>query len=272
MVAGEPVVAQSQETTRRLIADGVRDAVHIPHGVDTTTHEVAEPALVRARLGIPEGPPLVLYAGDYRHRYAARTVAAALPRVLREVDAHFVLTCRVLDDRDRAEEARIRDAIAADGLSRHVTFLNIVDDLRSLMAIASVQIFPSDSANERMDLPRVLLEGMAEGLATIVAAKPPFEELVGPGGAIGVPTQQPLGFAAAIVELLRDDRRRRRLGEAGQRLVRARFDILAVAAEYEALYDRVLRRDAPAARDAGARATLRRTGARILRLRPRGGG
>ncbi len=277
MIAGEPVVALTRTTMRRVQGDGVVDAVYIPHGVPLSPLGVLAPeqraALsrrLRARHGIPPDVPLVLYAGDYRHRYAARTVAAVLPRVVREIDCHFVLACRLLDDSDREEEARIREAVGADGLSRHVSFLNVIDDLRELMAVSDVQIFPADSVDERMDMPRVLLEGMAEGLATVVTNKSPFEELVEPGAAIGVPSMQPVAIASAVVELLRDDARRTALGEAGRRLIEARYSVRSVIDSYETLYDRVLDGGA-ATGPTQSRSALRRTGERIVALRRRSG-
>lgn len=267
MIAGEPVVALSRETQRRVQGEGILDVEHIPHGVAVLPPRNVVADMVRARHGIPQGPPLVLYCGDYRHRYAARTVAAVLPRVLREIDCHFVMACRLLDDDDREEEAKIREAVSADGFAHHVSFLNEVEDLRELMAVSTVQIFPADSVNERMDMPRVLLEGMAEGLATVVANKAPFEELVEPGAAIGVPSMQPVGIAAAVVELLRDDRRRKRLGKVGRKLVQDRFSIEAVTARYEALYDRVLAEAADPLREIPGAGKPR--GARIFAFRRR---
>jgi glycosyltransferase involved in cell wall biosynthesis len=271
MVAGEPVVTLSRETQRRIQGDGIVDAVHIPHGVEPRKgRSKPDSDSIRTRYGIPHGPPLILYCGDYKHAYAARTVAAVLPRVLREIDCHFVMACRILDDDDRAEESRIREAVSADGLSNHVSFLNVVPDLRDLMAVCTVQIFPADSVNERMDMPRVLLEGMAEGLATVVANKAPFEEVVEPGGAIGVPTMQPVTIAAAVLDLLRDPKRRSALATAGRQLVESRFSIARVAERYESLYDRVLAEANDSLMASPPRSRLRETGGRIFSLRPRG--
>ena len=190
--------------------------------------------------GIPHGPALVTYAGDYRHSYAARTVAATVPRILRELDAHFIFACRIRDNRDLAEEARIRTAIAADGLSHRVTFINEVQSLRELFAISTVQVFPADSHQEKIDMPLVLLEGLSQGLATVVSRKPPLSELVDAGAAVGVPTCHPVALAVAVVELLREEPRRRELAERGRAVCLERFEVGGVAAAYEALYDRVL--------------------------------
>ena len=139
-----------------------------------------------------------------------------------------------------SHDAEIVHYRAADGIAHRVTFLNEVSSLRELFGIADVQVFPADSPGEKMDLPMVLLEGMAEGVATVVAQKPPLTELVQAGVALAVPPMDPVGLAAAVVELLRVPERRHELAQAGRQLVEARYDVRQVASRYEDIYDEVL--------------------------------
>lgn len=240
-LAGSPVVCLTQETQLRLIAEGVENTIWVPPGIEV--HEpiaAGELAAIRRKYRIPLDKPVVIYAGDYRHSNAARTVAACMPRVLRQSDVHFVLACRIRNDDDAREEARIKEAITADGIAQHVTFLNEVTSLRELFAISAVQVFPADSHHEKMDLPMVLLEGMAEGLATVVAQKPPLSEIVQAGAALGVPPMDPVSLAVAVVELMRVPERREALSRAGRAVVEERFDVRHVASRYEEIYDEVL--------------------------------
>ncbi len=240
-LAGAPVVCLTQETQHRLIAEGVQNTLWVPPGIALQAPIAAgDKAGIRRKYRIPLDEPVVIYAGDYRHSNAARTFAAAMPRILRQTDCHFILACRIRNEADREEEARIKGAITADGIAHHVTFLNEVPSLRELFAIAAVQVFPADSHHEKMDLPMVLLEGMAEGVATVVAQKPPLTELVQAGVVLGVPPMEPVSLAVAVGELLLREERRQQLAEAGQRHVRTRHDIQLVAAQYEELYDEVL--------------------------------
>lgn len=240
-LAGSPVVCLTQETQHRLIAEGIANTIWVPPGI--TVHPpipVGEKAAIRRKYRIPHGIPVVIYAGDYAHSNAARTVAATLPRVLRQTEAHFVLACRIRNDEDAREEARIKEAITADGIAHHVTFLNEVSSLRELFAISTIQVFPADNAFEKMDLPMVLLEGMAEGVATVVAQKPPLTELVQAGAALGVPPMDPVSLAVAVVELLRVPERAETMAALGRRLVEDRFDVRHVASRYEDIYDEML--------------------------------
>ena len=240
-LAGSTVVCLTQETQQRLTAEGIHEPLWIPPGIRVQPPIPAgEKAQIRRKYRIPLDMPVVIYAGDYGHSNAARTVAAAMPRILRGTEVHFVLACRIRGEQDAREENRIKEAITADGIAHHVTFLNEVTSLRELFAIASVQVFPADSHHEKMDLPMVLLEGMGEELATVVANKAPLSELVQAGAAIGVPQMDPVGLAAAVVELMRVPERREALAKAGRALVEQRFDVRQVAARYELLYDEVL--------------------------------
>lgn len=240
-LAGVPVVCLTQETQHRLIAEGVANTLWVPPGIAVHAPIArGEVAGICRKYRIPLDSLVVIYAGDYRHSNAARTFAAAMPRILRESSCHFVLACRIRDEADAQEEARIKEAITADGIAQHVTFLNEVSSLRELFAVAAIQVFPADSHHEKMDLPMVLLEGMAEGVATVVAQKPPLTELVQAGVVMGVPPLNPVSLAVAVVELLRSDDRRAHLAEAGRSHVKKRHDIQLIAEQYEDIYDEIL--------------------------------
>lgn len=242
-LVGSTIVCLSQETERVLNAEGMHNTAQIPIGINVGV-PVAEgdKAAIRRKYRVPQGRMVVMYAGDYAHDRAARTVAASMPRVLRQIDCHFVMACRIRDEEDALEEQRIQEAVTADGLADRVTFLNEVSNLRELLSIATVQVFPADHHYEKIELPMVLLEGMAEGVPTVVATKPPLTDLVHAGVAVGIPPADPMGLAVPVVELLRQPDKARALGAAARQLVCDQFDIRKVALQYEELYDQVLAR------------------------------
>lgn len=242
-LAGSPVVCLTEQTQERLHREGIRNTVHIPTGIDAGTPvPEGDKAAIRRRYRIPLDRPVVIYAGDYAHSKAARTFAATMPRVLRSVPCHFVFACRIRNPEDTDEEARIQEAITADGIADHVTFLNEVNNLRELLSIAAVQVFPADRHYEQMEMPMVLLEGMAEGVPTVVVSKPPLTELLHAGAAYGVPPGDPVSLAVPVVSLLRNADQARQLGEAGRKLVENRYNIAKVAARHEEMYDEILTR------------------------------
>ncbi len=242
-LAGSPVVCLTEQTEERLRHEGIRHTLRIPTGIEVgTCVPEGNKSAIRRRYRIPLDRPVVIYAGDYAHSKAARTFAATMPRVLRSVDCHFVFACRIRNPEDTEEEARIQEAVTADGLAAHATFLNEVSNLRELLSIATVQVFPADRPFEQMEMPMVLLEGMAERLPTVVVSKPPLTELLMAGAAYGVPPSDPVSLAVPVVSLLRNPDQARELGLAGRKLVETRYNIQKVAERYEELYDEVLTR------------------------------
>jgi L-malate glycosyltransferase len=130
------------------------------------------------------------------------------------------------------EEPRARLLLAGDGplrrrLETMARRLNLLDriafrrveeeDLPPLVAAADlvVSIANSDST------PPSLLEAMASGRAVVCAAAASIDEWVAPGeGAEIVPVGDRRRTADAVLQLLRDDPRRKAYGERNQRFVR----------------------------------------------------
>jgi glycosyltransferase involved in cell wall biosynthesis len=127
----------------------------------------------------------------------------------------------------------LRRFAAELGETENILFLGKRDDVRELLHIMDVVCLASLSEG----LSLTLLEAMASArpaVATNVGGNP---ELVLDGlTGLLVPPRDPERMAEAIVALLRDDGRRRSMGEAGRRRVEEKFNIQNCVKEYEELY------------------------------------
>jgi len=87
-------------------------------------------------------------------------------------------------------------------------------------------------------LPLVVLEAMASARAVVATPVGGTPELVQDGETgLLVPPRDPEALAAALRRLLADADLRRRLGEAGERRVRAEFTLDAMCSRVLAIYD-----------------------------------
>jgi glycosyltransferase involved in cell wall biosynthesis len=119
------------------------------------------------------------------------------------------------------------------GLGERVTFLGEVRDVPALLARAALFVLPSRT--EGISL--TLLEAMARGLPLVTTRVGGNPEVVADGETgLLVPPGQPHELAAAMLSLLRDPDRGRRMGLAGRRRVEAHFEIRQMVARYEELY------------------------------------
>lgn len=142
-------------------------------------------------------------------------------------------------------EARIKEF----GLSGQVRLLGTRKDVPELLGSANIFVLTSDTEG----LPITIIEAMAAGkpvVATRVGGVP--DVVVDGETGILVPAGDVEQLARALEKMLRDEALRKRMGAAGSRAARERFDIVETVRHYEALYTRLLERKgipAPAAGD-----------------------
>ena len=185
------------------------------------------PAATGARSRLPQGPPLLLSAGRLVAKKGFEVLVDACA-LLREKGVSF--ECRIAGAGPlyRGLERRIERA----GLRAHVRLLGWqgADEMARLYGAADAFALPSRVVNggDRDGLPNVLVEAVSLGLAVVSTRVSAIPELIQDGvTGLLVEPEDPLSLAGALERLLSDPALRERLGAAGQRLVRERFDLEA---------------------------------------------
>jgi glycosyltransferase involved in cell wall biosynthesis len=159
------------------------------------------------------------------------TLLHAARRVL-DIEPDFRLTL-VGDGADREALLALKKTL---GLDERVMFLGERDDVHPILAGAD--LFVLSSVEE--GIPLTILEAMAAGLPVVATAVGGNPEVVLPNETgLLVPPQSPQMLADAILILLRDPNRARRMGAAGRNRVEQQFDVRKVVGSYEALYERL---------------------------------
>jgi glycosyltransferase involved in cell wall biosynthesis len=222
------LVAVSHDTKRAYEAQGY------PRGRIEVVHNGVEPApaangSIRAELGL-EGVPLIGEVARLCDVKGQRELIAALAHV---PDARLVLVGDDLEQGGAFREGLERDAERA-GVRDRVVFTGYRPDARAVVAELDVLALPSWTEG----LPLVVLEAMASARAVVATPVGGTPELVQDGETgLLVPPRDPDALAAALRRLLADADLRRRLGEAGERRVRAEFTLDAMCARVLAIYD-----------------------------------
>ncbi len=221
----DAVVAPSDATAAELRRDyGVAAVEVIPNGVPPA------PAPLPHRR---EVPPVILYSGRLRSRKAVAVLLAAMPRVLAAFPA-----CRLVIVGDGEQGARVAAAVRARGLAAHVELAGSLPRPAAMARLAAADVFCLPSIYE--GLPLAILEAMAAGLPVVATAVSGNPEAVEDGTTgVLVRPESADALAEALIALLRDPERRRRMGEAARARVAERFSIDLVAAEHLALLHRL---------------------------------
>lgn len=212
----------------------------IPYGVDVHAFSPAleRRGIWRARLGIPDGAPLLLGVGRMATKKGFQVLLEALPGLLAaQPEAHVVLA----GGGDLLERFT---AVAREWPGRvHLPGAVLRDTLPDLYRAADLFVLPAvhDAQGNVDGLPNVILEAMASGLPVIasgISGIPLAVEDEGTG--LLVPEKDPQRLLAALLRLLGDREAARGMGERGRRKALAELTWDAVAARYREGYLAVL--------------------------------
>jgi glycosyltransferase involved in cell wall biosynthesis len=189
-------------------------------------------AAKRREQGVGEGDPVIGIAARFASVKDHATLLRAFGRVrVVRPDAKLVL----------AGDGELRGDLEALGdelnLGESVRFLGVRRDVPELLA--TWDVFCLSSLSEGTSV--TLLEAMAAGLPTVVTDVGGNPEIV-EHGATGLlaPRGDDAGLADAMLALLADPQRRRRMGEAGRERVTRLFTLDRMIEDYRRLYRDVL--------------------------------
>jgi len=200
-----------------VIADGVPPsrAVTIHEGIDLARAAAAPPADLHAELWLPHHAPVVGNVAALVPHKGQRHLVDAAALVVRQVpDARFVIAG------EGELRAQLERQIKELGLEKHVFLLGFRPDILSIHK--AFDLFVMSSVTE--GLGTSLLDAMACGKPIVATRAGGMPEVVADGDTgVLVAPRDDQALAAAIVRLLKDERLRQAMGDAGGRRVRERF-------------------------------------------------
>ena len=205
-----------------IISNGVPLDVFAPRPRDDALAE---------QLGLPR-KPTVLYAGRLDAEKCMDVWLRAIPRVLSQVDAHFVV------GGDGNDRRNLRDLTSTLGISHAVSFVGFLPDNAYPRLFSLADVFAITSPAELQSV--VTLEAAASGLPIVAARAGALPELVVDGAngrLVGVKDDDAL--AEAIVSLLTDKRMRLAMARASRQLA-LEHDLSRTVDRYEETYRRVI--------------------------------
>ena len=187
---------------------------------------------------LPETPPGII-------GFAGRLTEAK--GVFELIRAHALITRRLPeirleiagDGQDRRRAERLVDEL---GTSSRVTFLGWRSEIAALHARWAVFALPS--RDEGFGISG--LEAMLSGVPVVGTEVGGVPELLDCGRAgVLVPVRDHVSLATGISDLLVDDDRRRRLGQAGRRRALEHFSATTMSRKVTEIYDRLMEADSP---------------------------
>ena len=234
VTAGEAVRKHVIERTGAL----PEAVVSIPTGIDLDMFdpEKADGARFRSDIGVGADDPLVGTVGMLRVMKGLPYLIEAAADVIREApETKFVIIGDIAFESDIKE--RLAKQISSLGIEDGIIMAGYRSDMPNAMAGLDIFVLPS------------LVEGVSQVINQAAAMKRPvigtnvgsvYEQIIDGQTGFLIEKANSAQIRDAILALLRDRERARRMGENGRKLVEEKFSLEAMLDATEALYRRLL--------------------------------
>lgn len=187
---------------------------------------------VRRQLHLCDGQPLILSVGRLLCRKGHADLVRAMPAVLAQFPATRLAIAGEGHDRDR-----LQSVINSLDLHDRVMLLGARNDIPVLLQVADLFVFPSHYEGH----PGALVEAMLAGRPIVASDIPVHGEMISHGeSGLLANTRDPKSIASAICELLRNCDMAQHMGHHARADAIRRFDIRAIARQYDTLYASLL--------------------------------
>jgi glycosyltransferase involved in cell wall biosynthesis len=223
------LVVVAERVRDDAIAEGVRPEriVKIANGVVLPSIGPGDSPPPGDDLGATANHLILLSVGRLRYQKAHSVLLRALPHVLAEFANAFLLIAG-----DGVLRAELEAEAESLGIQARVKFLGIRHDIPVLLSLADLFVFPSRFEG----MPNAVLEAMSHGLPVIATGVQGVDEVIRDGqNGLLVPLEDSAALSDAILQLLRDPEKRRRLGAAARATIEDGYTVEIMCRQYEAL-------------------------------------
>lgn len=203
----------------------------VPNFVDVNRFKPGCSAEKRRQLGRPD-EKIILHVSNFREVKRPRDMIQAFARVVQKVPARLALVG------DGPELAACKELVEKLRLRASVSFIGTYDAIWDLMPQADLFYLPSEYESFGLSA----LEAMACGTPVVATHTGGLPEVVASGvNGLLVPVGDIQVHADALIELLADDAKRNRYGEAARQAAVERFALEKILPQWEQLYERTLK-------------------------------
>ncbi|MBI2278872.1 MAG: glycosyltransferase [Candidatus Brennerbacteria bacterium] len=189
----------------------------------------------RKKLEVSSGVKMVLALGRINWKKGFDTLIPAFAEVVCEIPRAVLV---IAGSDEEGYQKNVQLSIINYQLPNKVIFTGMLTGAEKWSAFAGSDVFALPSYSENFGM--AVVEAMAMGIPVVVSDKVGIAPEIAAADAGKVTEKEPQTFARAVLELLRDDKKSRAMGERGRALVRKRFAPEKVAQVFMSAYNELV--------------------------------
>ena len=205
------MVVPSRPMLRVLKGYGITTPMEvIPTGIEPASFVLGDRAAFRARHGIPQDQPVMLFVGRVAHEKNIGFLLDVVDRIRHEI-TNILFVIAGEGPALRSLQQQVKDL----RVSENVMFVGYLDrhkDLNDCYRAADVFVFSSRTETQGL----VLLEAMAQGVPVVSTAELGTCDVLREGLGVWIAQEDLTDFSGKVVKMLDDESARKALSDSGR--------------------------------------------------------
>ena len=233
----DKIVTISDFTKNLLLKRKIKNVVKINTGIDANYFKPFRKDLKLSKKFV--GKFIVLIPIDLEKEKGSRIMLKVIESMKDVNNILFIFSYRSTKKRI-LERKYLENNLAKLGLSEKVLFVKDPKDVRSLINISSIVVYPAIDTYEKHEIPMILLESMSMEKPVIVWDIEPINEII--NGNEGVKVGNYKDMKKAILKFVNDKNLVNKSGKLARKRAVTNFNIIKTAENYEKLYDNIYKK------------------------------
>ncbi|MEN8252468.1 MAG: glycosyltransferase family 4 protein [Patescibacteria group bacterium] len=241
LMYGDIIVTYSKYAQTKLKSLGIKNITQIYPGFDLSNFMPTDKSMsLMKKWNFTKNDFVVTYPGEFTRLGATDLIIDTFLKLWNNpANAHikYLCACRIKNNSDTKRKQEIIKKITAAGHIDKVHFTDTFSDMNAVYNMSDVVIFPVANMKGKFDVPLAMIEPYACKKPVIASNIELFKEFSGDDINVIIPKSDKNALANAILELEKDEAKRKELGENAFEFAHKTFNIEKIAQEYEKIYN-----------------------------------
>ena len=237
LIFGDKIVVLSEHTKKILIKKRFKNVIKINSGIDTNFFKPNNKDIYLLKKFNLKNKFVVLIPSELDPKRGTRIVLKSILNLsnLNEFKKLFFIFSYRKKDKDSMEKKFITSSLNKNNINNFM-FLENFYDTKSLISISDIVLYPTLNMNEKQEIPMILLESLSMKKPIIITDISPLNEILKLKCGVKVKKGDFKEISKALLEIMRNKKLKRIMGDHGRKTVLKNFNIVSIAKEYEKLY------------------------------------
>lgn len=233
LIFADKVVVLSDFTKNLFLRHGIKNVVKINTGIDTNYFKpIKKDKSLLKRFDLI-GKSIILIPIDLEKEKGTRIMLKIIKSMGNLENLRFIFSYRSTKKRI-LEERFLRKALSKLGLLNQALFIKDPKNVRSLINISDLIVYPIIDTYEKHETPMILMEAMSMEKPIIISDIAPLNEII--KGNEGIKVKDYVEMKKAIARIIKNRSLAKKIGKLARKRVVNDFNIIETAKEYYELY------------------------------------